>query len=264
MSSHILTRTAWGSLIFLIYLFLLAPIIVVLIISFDTRPYLAFPPESLSVRSYVQVLQNATFVRAFGVSFVVGLVVAALALLAGTLASLALVRRRFRLREGAAFTFILPLLVPHIVLAVGVLLVLAVFDLIDTYTGIILAHVGITIPYVIRTVSMSLEAVDVRVEEAARVHGAAPFTAFRRITLPLIMPGVISGAVVAFLISFDEAVISLFIVNTRVRTLPVAIYNYLEFRTDPQVAALSVILILISVMLVVVLERVIGLRRVLR
>jgi len=264
MHSHFLTRASWGFLIFLIYLFLLAPIIVVVIISFDTRPYLAFPPEHLSLRSYALVLQNATFVHSFGVSLAVGMVVAALALIAGTLASLALVRHQFRLRNAAAFTFITPLLVPHIVLAVGVLLALATLDLIDTYTGIIVAHVGITIPYVIRTVSMSLEAVDIRVEEAARVHGATSLTTFRRITLPLILPGVISGAVVAFLISFDEAVISLFIVNTHVRTLPVAIFNYLEFKTDPQVAALSVILILISLILVVVIERAIGLRRVLR
>ena len=188
----------------------------------------------------------------------------AVALTAGTMLSLALVRRQFRGHGLVAWLAISPLLVPHIVLAMGILLVLAPFGLIDTYTGIVLAHVGITLPYVVRTVSGSLTSVDLRCEEAARVHGAPGFTVFRRITLPLIRPGIIAGAVTAFLISFDEATISLFIVGNRVSILPVEIYRYIQYRTDPQVAAVSVILILISVTLVALVERAVGLNRALR
>ncbi|MCS2608082.1 ABC transporter permease [Halomonas dongshanensis] len=245
----------------LLYLFLLAPIIVVFIVSFDTRQYLAFPPASFSFGSYAKVFANEAFLSAFGRSVVIGLVVGLVAVSIGMLLSMALVRYRFRGREGLNFLVLAPFLVPSIVLAVGLMLVLSPVGLLDTYAGITLAHLGITIPYTVRTITMSLMAVDRRVEEAARVHGASAFTAFRRVTLPLVRPGLIAGGVIAFLISFDEAVISLFIVSVRTSTLPTEIYRYLEYSTDPQIAALSVVLILISIAVVVLVERLIGLRR---
>lgn len=256
-----LTRFAWRALIALLYLFLLSPILVVFIISFDTRNYLSFPPESFSFGAYAQVFANEAFISAFGRSLVIGIIVGLAAVAAGTLLSLALVRRKFRGHGALGFLVVAPFLVPNIVLAVGVMLVLAPANLLDTYAGIVLAHLGITIPYTVRTISMSLMSVDRRAEEAAMVHGADPFTVFRRITLPLIRPGLIAGGVIAFLISFDEATISLFIVSIRTSTLPTEIYHYLEYSTDPQIAALSVILILISVAVVIFVERLIGLRK---
>lgn len=256
-------RLAWRALIALIYLFLLAPIIVVFIVSFDTRQYLVFPPASYSLGSYIKVLHNSAFVDAFWHSAVVGAIVGAAAVALGALLSIALVRRRFPGQGVVAFFALAPLLVPHIVLAVGLLLVLSPLGLLDSYPGLILAHIGITLPYTVRTVSMSLASVDRRVEEAALVHGAPPATVFFRITVPLIRPGLIAGGVIAFLISFDEATISLFLVQTKVSVLPTQIYHYLEYATDPQIAALSVLLIVISVLMVVVVERSVGLRRVL-
>ena len=256
-------RLGWNALITLIYLFLLAPIIVVFVVSFDTRQYLAFPPASYSFGSYAKVLHNVAFINAFWHSVVVGLIVGLVAVVLGTLLSLALVRRQFRGKGVISFLVVAPLLVPHIVLAVGLMLVVAPLGLLDSYPGLVIAHIGITLPYTVRTVSMSLSSVDQRVEEAALVHGAAPLTVFRRITLPLIRPGLIAGGVIAFLISFDEATISLFLVQTKVSVLPTQIYHYLEYATDPQIAALSVLLIAISILVVVVVERLIGLRRVL-
>jgi putative spermidine/putrescine transport system permease protein len=256
-----LSRAAWRTLIALIYLFLLAPLLVVLVMSFDTRPYLAFPPAGFSLASYAAVLRNSDFGHAAGASVLVGIVVAALALGAGVPAALTLGRGEWRGRGVAGGLFLSPLLVPHIVLAVGILLVLAPVGLLDTYTGLILAHVGITIPYVIRTVSLSLAGVDRSCEEAARVHGASPFATFRRVTLPLAAPGLVAGGAIAFLVSFDEAVIALFVANTHVNTLPLAIFRYIEFRTDPQVAALSVLLILASILIMLLIERGLGLRR---
>ncbi|WP_126975015.1 ABC transporter permease [Frigidibacter oleivorans] len=254
-------RVLWSGLIVLLYLFLLAPILVVFVVSFDTRNYLAFPPESWSFGSYAKVFRNAAFISSFGRSVVIGLAVSLAAVTMGTLLSLALVRWKFRGREAISFLVLAPFLVPHIVLAVGIMLVLAPLGLLDSYRGIILAHLGITVPYTVRTITMSLMAVDRRVEEAAMVHGAAPLTVFRRITLPLIRPGLIAGGVIAFLISFDEATISLFIVSVKTSTLPTEIYNYLEISTDPQIAALSVILILISIAVVIAVERLVGLRK---
>jgi putative spermidine/putrescine transport system permease protein len=262
MQTNSLTvRIAWAALLTLLYVFLLAPIIIVFIISFDTRQYLAFPPESYSLGSYVKVFHNAKFISAFGRSLVIGLVVGIVAVAAGMLLSLAMLRHTFRGKALVNFLVLAPFLVPHIVLAVGILLVIAPLGLLDSYPGIVLAHLGITIPYTVRTITMSLMAVDRRVEEAALVHGASPAKVFWRITLPLVRPGLIAGAVIAFLISFDEATISLFIVSVKASTLPTEIYHYLEYSTDPQIAALSVILILISIVMVVVVERLIGLRK---
>ncbi|MBP2549258.1 putative spermidine/putrescine transport system permease protein [Neorhizobium galegae] len=258
---NFLPRLSWAILITLLYLFLLAPIIIVFIISFDTRQYLAFPPESLSFGSYVKVFHNAKFVSAFWRSLAIGAVVGFVAVSAGMLLSLSLVRYRFRGRGAVNFLILAPFLVPHIVLAVGIMLVIAPIGLLDSYPGIVLAHLGITIPYTVRTITMSLTAVDARVEEAARVHGASPLMVFWRITLPLVRPGLVAGGVIAFLISFDEATISLFIVSVKASTLPTEIYHYLEHSTDPQIAALSVILILISVVVVIGVERLIGLRK---
>lgn len=254
-------RIAWAVLITLIYIFLLAPIIVVFIISFDTRQYLAFPPESWSFGSYAKVFANTKFISAFWRSLWIGLGVGFVSVSAGLLLSLALTRHDFRGKGAINFLILAPFLVPNIVLAVGIMLVLGPAGLLDTYTGIFLAHLGITVPYTVRTITMSLMAVDRRVEEAALVHGASPAMVLWRITLPLVRPGLIAGAVIAFLISFDEATISLFIVSVKSSTLPTEIYHYLEYSTDPQIAALSVILILISIAVVVAVERLVGLRK---
>ncbi len=259
-----MTQAAWRALIVGIYLFLLAPLLVVLAISFDTRPTLAFPPAGFSLGSYLQVIHNTAFSHAFGASVGVGLLTALLALLTGVPAALALSREKFPGRGPLVSLFLAPLLVPHIVLAVGIILVLAPLQLLDSYIGLVLAHVGITIPYVIRTVSLSLAAIDRALEDAARVHGASALKLLLRVTLPLAFPGIVAGAVIAFLVSFDEAVIALFIAASHVDTLPLEIFRYIQFRTDPQIAALSVLLIAISVALMLVVERLLGLRRALR
>lgn len=250
-----------GLLLLVLYLFLLGPIIVVFIVSFDSRPYLAFPPASWSLESYRQVLDNAAFLRASWVSLWLGVATAVLALAAGVAACLAMRRMPARPKGVLSWLFVSPLMVPNIVIGVALLLILSHFGLLDTYAGLVLAHFGITIPYVVRTVSMSLQSLDTRCEEAAQMLGANRWRVFWRITFPLIRPGLIAGAAMAFLISFDEAVISLFVSGTQVVTLPVEIYRYIEYRTDPQVAALSVLLILVSLAVTVLIEKVVGLRR---
>lgn len=254
-------RVLWRVLIALIYLFLLSPLIVVFIISFDTRPYLSFPPAGFTLGSYRALVHNAAFVHGFTVSLIVGAIVAVLSTALGTLSALALARFDFRGKALLSWIFISPLLVPHIVLGMALMLVLAPLYLTDTYTGLVIAHLGITLPYVIRTVSMSLMTMNKQCEEAASVLGAHPLTVFRRVTLPLIWPGLAAGAVIAFLISFDEAVIALFVVGANASTLPVEIFRYVEYKTDPQVAALSVVLILLSLIFVVFIERTAGLRK---
>lgn len=259
-----IARYSWISLIAVLYLFLLAPILIVVIISFDTQRFLAFPPEGFTLDWYAQVAGNRSFVRGFQVSLIVGACTCVLSTIVGVPTALALARRRFRGRGALQSLFIAPLMVPTVVLGLALLLVLSPIGLTGSYPGLVLAHLAITIPYVIRTTSMSLLTADVACEEAARILGADGWTTFRRVTLPLIRPGILSGAVIAFIISFDEAVISLFVVGPSATTLPVEIFRYVQTRTDPQVAALSTVLIAISLVVVVVVERSFGLRRALR
>ncbi len=225
---------------------------------------MAFPPKGFSLQWYERLAQNQEFITGFKVSLITAGGVAALALFVGVPVALAITRYDFRGRDALSGFFLSPLLVPAIVLGLALLLVLAPLRITGTYAGLIIAHLSITVPYVIRTTSMSLLTLNRSCEEAARTLGASAWTTFRRVTLPLIAPGVLAGGAIAFLISFDEAVISLFVVGPRATTLPVEIFHYVESRTDPQIAALSVVLIAISILLVVIIERVMGLRRVLR
>lgn len=247
----------------LMYLFLLAPILVVVLISFDTQSTMSFPPQGFSLKWYAGLASNADFIHGFQVSAVTGAGVALLALLIGVPVALALSRYEFRGRGALSGLFLSPLMVPAIVLGLAMLLVLAPLRITGTYGGLIVAHLAITVPYVVRTTSMSLITLNRSCEEAARTLGASPWRTFLRVTLPLITPGVLAGGVIAFLISFDEAVISLFVVGPQATTLPVEIFHYVENRTDPQIAALSVVLIAISIVFVLLIERMAGLKKVL-
>ena len=257
-------RVVWRSLIVVLYLFLLAPVLVVLVMSFDTQSFMAFPPQGFTLDWYARLTENAAFIKGFQVSAVVAISATALATAIGVPAALALTRHRFRGRGGVSSLFLAPLMVPTVVLGLALLLTLSPWGLTGSYPGLILAHLAITTPYIVRTTAMSLMTADLACEEAARILGANAWTTFRRVTVPLALPGILGGAVIAFIISFDEAVISLFVVGSSATTLPVEIYKYVQFRSDPQIAALSVVLILISLIFVVLIERIIGLGRALR
>jgi putative spermidine/putrescine transport system permease protein len=249
-------KPAFGALVFLLYLFLLAPLLIVFVVSFASNQYLSFPPEGLTLKWYEMLPQESTFVEGMKVSLIVAVIV--------TLIVLALDRFEFKAKAAVQSFFLSPLLIPSIVLALGMVLLFGPLELNNTYAGIIIGHVAITIPFVIRTTLMSLATTDTSCEAAARILGADSWTVFRRVTLPIIQPGVIAGGVIAFIVSFDEAVISLFVAESGLPTLPVQVLRYVENSADAAVAALSVILILISLAVVVVVERVMGLRKALR
>lgn len=246
----------------LVYLFLLAPIIAVVLISFNQTKSLAIEIGVPSLQWYEAILSNTQLLAGARVSVITAVVTALVVLLLGVPVALAIARYDFRGKGAVSAFFLSPLLVPGVVLGLGLLLVFQPLGLVGTYPGIVLAHFGVTVPYVIRTTLSSLLTSDMRCEEAARVHGANAFTTFRRVTLPIIAPGILAGGVMAFIISFDEAVISLFVAGSGHTTLPVEMFRYLQYRSDPGLAALSVLLIAISVVIVLVIERAVGLRRV--
>jgi putative spermidine/putrescine transport system permease protein len=251
-------------LVAFLYLFLLAPLLIVVVLSVSSNQYLSFPPQGFTWHWY-QILPTKTmFVTGLGTSLIVASITTLIVLAIGVPAAIAIERFSFPAKAAIAGFFLSPLLVPTIVLALGLVLVLGPLGLTNTYVGIIVGHVSITLPYVIRTTMMSLATSDTSSEEAARVLGAGGLRVFWAITLPIIVPGVIAGAVMAFVVSFDELVIALFVAGSGKPTLPVQLLNYVATSADAAVAALSVVLIVFSGVIVVLVERLVGLRSALR
>ncbi|MEK1855191.1 MAG: ABC transporter permease subunit, partial [Phyllobacterium sp.] len=155
--------------------------------------------------------------------------------------------------------FTAPLLLPAIVLGLAILLVFVRLQLLGTFPGLIVAHLIVATPYVIRIMTTALGTLPPSVEEAATMLGASPLVVFRRITLPLMTPGLIASAALSFLLSFDEVVISLFITGPRLTTLPVEIFNYVESQTDPMTASISVVLVAATLLIIILIERTLGL-----
>lgn len=249
---------AWG-FVLLTGVFLLAPLIVVVGVSVSESQFVAFPPQGFSLRWYEKALGTPAYLDAFWLSLgLAGLVTVSATILGGA-AAIGLSRGK---QGGPAETFFLsPLVLPSIIFAIGLLMLWsAVFGATNFY-ALWLAHTVIALPYVIRTTLAVLAERDPLVDEAARTMGAGRLQRLWLVTLPQCAPGLAAGAFFAFNISFDEAVLSLFLRNPNLTTLPVQIYGQLEFSPDPTVAAVSTIMIMITVLLMVVLERLLGLNR---
>lgn len=242
-------------LIGLVYLFLLAPIIVIVIISFSDGKYLVFPPTGFSLRWYRQFFSEPGFVRALRTSLALGSITAAVSSVMGILASIALVKYRFRGRDFLNTFFLSPLTFPSIVLAIAMAVFYAKAGMSGSFASLVFAHVVVTVPYVIRTVSATLYGFDNVLLEAAANLGANPWQAFYRVMLPLIKAGVIAGAIFAFIISFDELVVTLFVAGPRMTTLPVKIFNYIEYTSDPTIAAISAIIVLVMLVIGALMPR---------
>jgi putative spermidine/putrescine transport system permease protein len=243
----------------LAYVFLLAPLVVVVAVSFSSSTTLAFPPSGFSLRWYAALADNATLMAALRVSAALAAGVTVIALAAGVPAAWAIARGRVPAWVQTALTA--PLLLPSLVLGLGLLLALHPLGLVATWPGLMLAHACVVLPFVVRILTSAFRAQPREMERAAAALGAAPWQAVWRVSLPLALPGLLAAATLAFLLSFDETVISLFLVGPRLSTLPVELFRYTQNRTDPLVAALSVVLILVALIAVVAVERLMGLTR---
>jgi putative spermidine/putrescine transport system permease protein len=241
------------------YAFLLAPLVLVAVMSLSDDPYLTFPPHGFSARWYVALAHNAAMLEAARVSVLLAFVVTLAALAVGIPAAFALARGAAPAAVGMALSA--PLLLPTLVIGLGLLMVLQPLGLVATWPGLALAHLVIVLPFVVRLMSTSFAAVPPAVAEAAATLGAPPWRCFLRVTLPMVMPGVLAAATLAFLVSFDETVISLFMVGPNLTTLPIALFRYTESRTDPLVAALAVVLIVLTAAAVLAVDRLVGFTR---
>ncbi|MBB3264976.1 putative spermidine/putrescine transport system permease protein [Azospirillum sp. OGB3] len=243
--------------------FLLAPILVVCVVAFTSQGYLSLPTEGLSLRWLKAIGDNPEFARAFRDSLLLGAVSSTIAVAFSVPAALAIARHQFRGREAITALFLSPLMVPHIVLGIAFLRFFTQIGLGGTFAGLVLSHVVIILPFALRLILAASTGMDRSIENAAASLGATSWTTFRRVTLPLILPGVASGWVLAFINSFDEVTMTVFIASPETTTLPVRLFLYIQDNIDPLVAAVSASLIFMTVAAMLVLDRLYGLERLL-
>ncbi|MGE0752344.1 MAG: ABC transporter permease [Variibacter sp.] len=227
----------------LVGLFLLAPMIIVVATAFTTTNYPVFPPVGFTFRWFHQFLTSSDFTEATQRSAMLAIASTSVATILGTSSALALTRWRGRGQQALTMVMLSPILFPTIVLGLALLVFYSRVGLSGTFIGLVIAHSVVTTPFVIRLVMAGLSEFDPAVEEAARNLGAGWWRTFFQVTLPLIRPGVLAGAVFAFILSFDELVITLFLAGPGMQTLPIRIYTFVEYSSAPTISAIATLLI---------------------
>ena len=263
----------------LIFLFLMAPILIVFPLSFNKEPYFSFTqgmialdPSAFSVRWYIDILHNgmidpaamigwwsdlwnnSQWIRSIKNSFIIGILATLLATGLGTLAAIGLSRSEMPFRRPIMALLISPMIVPLVIIGSGMFFFFSDIGIAKTYLGVIIAHAILGTPYVIITVTATLVSFDESLTRAAASLGANPFRAFFKVQMPLILPGVISGALFAFITSFDEVVVVLQVADVRQRTIPRQMFSGIREQISPTILAVATILVLISIILLTIVE----------
>lgn len=247
----------------LFVLFMVAPIAIVCIVAFTPQGFLSIPTTEWSLRWFRAIARYPEFVTAFWTSLGLGALSSTVAVAFSVPAALAIARYRFRGRDAFAALFMSPLMIPHVVLGVAFLRFFTQIGLGGTFASLLLAHIVIVFPFALRLVLASAIGMDRAIENAAVSLGAPPGTVFRRVTVPLILPGLVSGWALAFIQSFDEVTMTVFIAAPGATTLPVRMFLYIQDNIDPLVTSVSAAVIAITIVLLVALDRVYGLDRLL-
>ena len=255
-----LGKAAYLGLNLLLLAFLLAPIAIVLVFALNPTPYISFPPVGVTLRWFVKFFETADFMRSLWLSLWIAACVLVLSVVIGGACALALARGHLPGRAFLTAFFMSPLMLPAILTGLALFQGYLLSGIGRPVWGLIMAHTLIAVPYVLRTTLAVLHNFDRRIEEAASVLGASPVRVFFEVTLPLIQPGVFAGGVFAFIVSFDQFPVSLFLVVPKGETLPVVLFNYMKFDLDGAIAAASMVSILLALAVVLVLERLIGLK----
>jgi len=242
-------RVSFAALWGLVLVFLALPILIVAVLSFSSASYLTFPPPAFGLRWYAAYLGSEEWLASTWLSLTVAGCVVILATSLGTLAALGLSRLRGPMRAAVAALIVSPLIVPGIIAAIGIYYAYSRYRLVGTPIGLVLAHTCLAVPFVVTSVSASLAGFDRRLEQAALSLGATPWGTFRQVTLPLISPGVLVGALFAFITSFDEVIVALFLSGSGAITLPRRMWDDLRFAIDPTIAAVSTLTIALTAML---------------
>jgi putative spermidine/putrescine transport system permease protein len=241
----------------LAFVVMLLPVVIVVLAGLNAGEYLTFPPQGLSLRWVIAFLASQSLRTSYLLSLTVAFVVMLLSTTLGTMAALFLTRVKFPGRSLMRAYFLAPLMLPGLVLglALYVFYVVTNLGLARTLPGMVIGHVLVTVPYVIGTVSAALYNFDLALEDAARSLGAGPLRAFRAITLPIISPGILAGSIFAFIVSFGQFDISLFLSTPNITPLPIAIYNSLRYKFEPTAAAAGVFAIALVVLSMLLTNR---------
>ena len=243
----------------LFVIFSLAPLVVVCLVAFTPEAYLSLPTTNWSVRWFRAIADYPEFVRAFWQSVWLGAVSSAIAVAFAVPTALAMARYRFRGREAMMALFQSPLMIPHVVLGIAFLRFFSEIGLSGTFVGLVISHIVVIFPFAMRLTLASATGMNPAFEQAAISLGANDWVVLKRITLPLVMPGLVSGWALAFINSFDEVTMTVFIATPGTETLPVRMFLYIQDNIDPLVTSVSACVIVITVLALVVLDRIHGL-----
>jgi putative spermidine/putrescine transport system permease protein len=245
-----------------VYIGLALPAVIVVVTSFTAGDRLRFPPEGLSFRWYQAAVESAPFMTSLWMSTRLACVATVLSLAIGLAAAFAIDRHRFHGREAFKTFTLSPLVVPMVVLGLGLLQLLSWLNINQTFLGLLIGHVLITLPYVVRTLTASFVLFDRTLEEAAMNLRANPARVLRRITLPLLAPALVAAAVFAFVTSFGNITLSIFLGYVGTTTLPVQIFTFVEHSYSPVLAAVSTLVIIVTLLVIFAVERLIGMERI--
>ncbi len=258
---HYLGHYGLRVLVALVLAFLMLPILIIIPLSFNVEPYFSFTegmlrldPDAYSTRWYEQVFNDPRWILSIKNSFIVGIAAATLSTVLGTIAAVGLASPVMPFKRLITALLLSPMIVPVIIIAAGMFFFYTRFNLVGSHLGLILAHAALGIPFVIITVTATLTGFDRSLYHAAIGMGASPLKAFWDIVIPLIRPGVISGGLFAFVTSFDEVVVVLFLAGPAQRTIPRQMFSGLREQINPTILAVATMLILISIALLVTLE----------
>ncbi len=250
------------AIVIAILVFLLLPAAVVTLAAFNDKAILAFPPQQLSWRWFVKAIEYEDFRAGFRNGAIVTLWASSIALVIGAGFAFAIDRYKFRGKSLIETILLSPLVIPHFTVGLGFLILAAELGLARGFTVVVVSHVVLVLPFVLRSVYVSLRNLDVRYELAAASLGAPPGRVLLTVTLPLLLPGLVSGWLFAAILSFNEFTASLFVTSQRTQTLPVAMYNYVREYADPSMAALSVMYIVATALLLTFANTFLGLGKV--
>lgn len=255
-----MNQNTWPSLVFhwIFILFLLAPLAVVVAVAFTPQGYLSIPTSGLSLRWFHQIFENQQFVDSLVFSILLAACAATLALLVMLPTSLAIARSQFAGARALEAFFLSPLMIPSIVLGIASLRFLTSVGMTGTFIGLVLVHAVIVSPYVLRLSLAAATGLDRNYEKAALSLGAEPLQVFWIIILPLVKQGLVSGWILAFITSFDEITVTLFVASPSTMTLPVRLFNRITESADPLVASVSTIMLLLAGTAMLILDRIYG------
>jgi putative spermidine/putrescine transport system permease protein len=237
-----------------ILLFLIVPVLIIVPLSFNSGSFLSYPLTGFSLRWYHTFFHSDEWLSSLGNSLLIAPLATIQATVLGVLASVGLVRGEFRGKSLVMAILISPMIAPVVIIAVGMFFFFARVSLLNSYLGLVLAHALLGVPFVVITVTAILKNYDRNLSRAAASLGASPWRVFRKVTLPLIAPGVFSGALFAFAASFDEVVVTLFLASPRQRTLPIQMFAGIRENLDPTIAAAASLMVGASLILLLVME----------